>query len=203
MQNLLNTARRLFAESSWQQGGEACVRAISLAALDPWLREQAIQVALRAADSALEKDWRSAETLVHELTQVRAGTAVPASLRSRIAEKKREQAVQDAIAEARRLQASGDLPRAQKVVETNLASFAGDPSLQALQSGISAASARTGRTGTPGAGKSAAVGVSQDSRSSNSIANLGLRREPAFSKRLFGSTPTKPPFNLGSRNCEN
>lgn len=133
VQNLLNTARRLFAESSWQQGGEACVRAVSLAALDPWLREQAIQVALRAADSALEKDWRSAETLVHELTQARAGTAVPASLRSRIAEKKREQAIQDAIAEARRLQTSGDLPRAQKVVETNLASFGNDPSLQALQ----------------------------------------------------------------------
>ena len=97
VQNLLNTARQLFAESSWKRGGEACVRAVSLAALDPWLREQAIQVALRAADSALEKDWRSAETLVHELTQARAGTAVPASLRSRIAEKKREQAVQDAI----------------------------------------------------------------------------------------------------------
>jgi eukaryotic-like serine/threonine-protein kinase len=133
VQNLLNTARRFFAESSWQQGGEACVRAVTLAALDPWLREQAIQVALRAADLALEKDWRSAETLVHELTEARAGTAVPASLRARIAEKKREQAVQDAIAEARRLQTSGDLPRAQKVVETNLASFAGDPSLQALQ----------------------------------------------------------------------
>jgi tetratricopeptide (TPR) repeat protein len=133
VQNLLNTARRLFAESSWQQGGEACVRAISLAALDPWLREQAIQVALRAADSALEKDWRSAETLVHELTQVRAGTAVPASLRSRIAEKKREQAIQDAIAEARQLQTSGDLPRAQKVVETNLAAFGDDRGLQALQ----------------------------------------------------------------------
>lgn len=31
VQSLLNTARRLFGESSWEQGGEACVRAISLA----------------------------------------------------------------------------------------------------------------------------------------------------------------------------
>src|SRR4029077_8913029 len=125
VQNLLNTARRLFGESSWKQGGEACTRAISLAVLDPWVREQAIQVALRAADAALEKDWRSAETLVHELTAVKAGTAVPASLRSRIAAKKREQAIQDAASEARRLQTSGDLPGALEVVNQNLASFDG------------------------------------------------------------------------------
>ena len=59
------------------RGGEACVRAISLATLDPWLREQAIDVALRAADSAVEKDWRSAETLVHGLTEVRADLRFP------------------------------------------------------------------------------------------------------------------------------
>ena len=133
VQNLLHTARRLFGESSWKQGGEACVRAISLAALDPWLREQAIEVALRAADSALEKDWRSADTLVQDLTEVRAGTAVPASLRSRIAEKKREQEIQDAVSEVRGLQSSGNLPGALDLVGKHLASFADDPSLKALQ----------------------------------------------------------------------
>jgi serine/threonine-protein kinase len=134
VQNLLHTARQLFAENSWKQGGEACVRAISLAALDPWLREQAIEVALRAADAALEKDWRSAETLVQDLTEVRAGTAVPASLRSRIAEKKREQDIQDAVAEVRGLQSSGDLPGALAMVGKHLAAFADDPALKALQS---------------------------------------------------------------------
>ncbi len=133
VQNLLHTARQLFAENSWKQGGEACVRAISLAALDPWLREQAIEVALRAADAALEKDWRSAETLVQDLTEVRAGTAVPASLRSRIAEKKREQDIQDAVAEVRGLQSSGDLPGALAMVGKHLAAFADDPALKALQ----------------------------------------------------------------------
>ena len=133
VQELLNTARRLFGESAWKEGGEACVRAISLAALDPWLREQAIQVALRAADSALEKDWRSAETLVHELNEVKAGTAVPASLLSRIAGKKREQALQNAVSEARQLQASGNLPGAVQAVDKHLASFADDPSLKALR----------------------------------------------------------------------
>jgi serine/threonine-protein kinase len=133
VQNLLHTARRLFGESSWKQGGEACVRAISLAALDPWLREQAIEVALRAADSALEKDWRSADTLVQDLTEVRAGTAVPASLRSRIAEKKREQEIQDAISEVRGLQSSGNLPAALDLVGKHLAAFADGPALKALQ----------------------------------------------------------------------
>jgi TolA-binding protein len=134
LQNLLSQARRLFGESSWKQGGEACVRAISLAALDPWLREQAIQVALRAAESALEKDWRSAEALLHELTAVRAGTSVPASLRSRIGEKKREQTIQAATSEARRLQTSGDLSGALKMVDANLASLGDDPGLKMLQS---------------------------------------------------------------------
>ncbi|MGA8311177.1 MAG: hypothetical protein WB755_14180 [Terriglobales bacterium] len=133
VQNLLHTARRLFGESSWKQGGEACVRAISLAALDPWLREQAIEVALRAADSALEKDWRSADTLVQDLTEVRAGTAVPASLRSRIAEKKRGQEIQDAVSEVRGLQSSGNLSGALELVGKHLAAFADDPSLKALQ----------------------------------------------------------------------
>jgi eukaryotic-like serine/threonine-protein kinase len=134
VQNLLNQARRLFGESSWKLGGEACVRAITLAALDPWLREQAIQVALRAAESALEKDWRSAEALVLELVIVGAGNSVPASLRSRIGEKKREQTIQDATSEARRLQASGDLSGALKLVETNIASLGDHPGLKALQS---------------------------------------------------------------------
>jgi eukaryotic-like serine/threonine-protein kinase len=134
VQNLLNQARRLFGESSWKLGGEACVRAITLAALDPWLREQAIQVALRAAESALEKDWRSAEALVLELVFVGAGNSVPASLRSRIGERKREQTIQDATSEALRLQASGDLSGALKMVDTNIASFGDDPGLKALQS---------------------------------------------------------------------
>jgi serine/threonine protein kinase len=133
VQNLLHTARRFFGESSWKQGGEACIRAISLADLDPWLRAQAIEVALRAADSALEKDWRSAETLVQELAEVRR-TAVPASLRARIAKKKREQTIQDAVSEAHRRQTAGDLPGALEIVDKNLALFAGDPSLEALQS---------------------------------------------------------------------
>jgi hypothetical protein len=133
VQDLLQTARQLFGESSWKQGGEACVRAVSLAASDPWLREQAIQVALRAADSALEKDWRSAETLVQDLTEARAGTAVPASLRSRIADKKREQTIQEAVSEACLLQTSGDLPAALKLLDKHLASFADDPTLKALQ----------------------------------------------------------------------
>ncbi len=135
IQNLLNTARRLFGEQSWQRGGEACVRAISLATLDPWLREQAIDVALRAADSAVEKDWRSAETLVHGLTEVRAGTAVPASLRARIAGKKREQVIQAAISEVRGLQ-EGDLPGALDLVNKNLVSFPDDQGLKQLQSEI-------------------------------------------------------------------
>ena len=41
VRSLLQEARRLFSENSWKQGGEACVRAISLAKSDPWLREPA------------------------------------------------------------------------------------------------------------------------------------------------------------------
>ncbi len=133
VQNLLNDARRLFGESSWKPGGDACVRAISLASRDPWLREQAIGVALRAADAAAEKDWCAAEVLLKDLTEVRAGTAIPASLRSRIEGKRREQSVQDAVTGARQLQASGDLPGALKVVETSLAAFADDRTLKTLQ----------------------------------------------------------------------
>ena len=69
VQNLLNTARRLFSEQAWKEGGEACARAISLATVEPWLREQAIEVALRAAETALEVDWTSAETLADKLTR--------------------------------------------------------------------------------------------------------------------------------------
>ena len=132
VQNLLNAARKLFAEQSWKQGGEACVRAISLASLDPWLREQAIDVAVRAADSALEKDWQAAEAVVHGLTVVKAGSAVPASLRSRIAAKKQEQAVQEVVTEVRRLQAR-DLTGALNLVGKNLASFPKDADLKNLQ----------------------------------------------------------------------
>ena len=55
-------------------------------------------------------------------------------MRSRIAEKKREQAIQDAVYEARKFQASGDLPGALQSIKTSLAAFAADPTLHALQS---------------------------------------------------------------------
>ena len=110
VQSLLQEARRLFSENSWKQGGEACVRAISLAKSDPWLREQAIETMLRAAEACVDSDWQSAESLVNEFARVKGNNRVSAELRKRIADKKQEAAIGEATSEVRRLQASGDLP---------------------------------------------------------------------------------------------
>src|SRR5262249_27603556 len=95
-QTLLQEARRLFNESSWKQGGEACLRAISLARSDPWLHEQAVETILRAADSAVDSDWHSAESLVDELARAKGAGRVPALLRQRISDKKRKASI-DAV----------------------------------------------------------------------------------------------------------
>ena len=133
VQSLLQEARRLFSENSWKQGGEACVRAISLAKSDPWLREQAIETMLRAAEACVDSDWQSAESLVNELARVKGNNRVSAELRKRIADKKQEAAIGEATSEVRRLQASGDLPAALKTVETALVTFPDDPSLKTLR----------------------------------------------------------------------
>ena len=133
VQSLLQEARRLFSENLWKQGGEACVRAISLAKSDPWLREQAIETMLRAAEACVDSDWQSAESLVNELARVKGNNRVSAELRKRIADKKQEAAIGEATSEVRRLQASGDLPAALKTVETALVTFPDDPGLKTLR----------------------------------------------------------------------
>ena len=132
VQSLLQEARRLFSESSWKQGGEACVRAISLAKSDPWLHEQAIETMLRAADAAVDSDWHSAESLVDELDRVKGGNRGPQRSGSELLT--RNGKLQSAM---RRLKSAGfrhlEICKPLKTVETALVTFPDDPSLKTLR----------------------------------------------------------------------
>ena len=182
VQSLLNTARRLFGESSWKQGGEACVRAVSLAAripgcasrLSKWRCEPPIQpwrkMALRR-NSGAGADRRSGPEPRFRI------------LRSRIAEKKREQAIQDAVAEVRRLQSvwrfAGALEWSGKISLLSLTI----QRLKGLQAESSSCSVNRKNGRAPGTGEAAAAAKISRPFWSSSSENLGVRRRCAFWRR--------------------
>ncbi len=108
----LADAQKLLANQQWEEGASAIVRACRSAAQDQLIQERGASELLQACKSASERNWRAGEILLKQLSELQPGMAVPAELQTRIGELKKEESLQAAIREAKRLQAAGDLQAA-------------------------------------------------------------------------------------------
>jgi eukaryotic-like serine/threonine-protein kinase len=129
----LAEARTLFEKADWKPGTELLKQAFAAAGRAPQVRDQVLKTFLEAADAAVEKDWRTAETLLIDVKGLEETYAGGEELSARIAERRRQEAVDQCLGAARRRQAEGDLEEAMATVERGLASYVGDPQLQELQ----------------------------------------------------------------------
>lgn len=129
----LAQARTLFQKADWKPGSELLKQAFAAAGRAPQVRDQVLKTFLEAADRAVENDWRTAETLLIDAQSLEETSAGAEKLSWRIAERRRQEAVDLCLRAAKRAQEDGDLEEAIAAVEGGLASYVGDPQLEQLQ----------------------------------------------------------------------
>jgi serine/threonine-protein kinase len=132
----LAEAQKAFASANWKAGGDLLKKAFASATRVPALRDQVLDAFVQGGVSAVETDWRAAESLLHQLAELQSDTAPPSVLWSRIRERKREEFVSRCVAECQRLLSAGQLQEALREVDAGLASYSEVASLKELRGQI-------------------------------------------------------------------
>lgn len=129
----LAEAQRLFARMRWKEGGDLLKKAFASSTRAPIVREQILDTFVQAGVSAVESDWRAADALLQQLSELKSDYATPSVLRARIRERKREEFVNLCTTQAKRLLAAGDLQGALREVTSGLTSYPEDSTLKDLK----------------------------------------------------------------------
>lgn len=129
----LAEARTLFQKADWKPGSELLKQAFAAAGRAPQVRDQVLKTFLEAADRAVDNDWRTAETLLVDAQGLEETYAGTEKLSARIAERRRQEAVDACLRAAKRAQEQGDFEEAMAAAERGLAAYVGDPQLEQLQ----------------------------------------------------------------------
>jgi len=135
-QQALAESQTFLRKAEWKRGGDLLRKAFTAAERAPAVREQVLASLVDAAESALEKDWRASEALLQQLADLQPDQVPPADLQNRIARRKHQELVSQCCREAKRLQASGDLPAALREIERGLSSYPDESPLAELRAQI-------------------------------------------------------------------
>src|SRR5581483_10410034 len=98
------------------------------------VRTVLVNTLLEQARDLLSKDWEKAEPLLRETLEVEPGHAAAQSLMNQVGDRKREEFVSWCAAQARRLQADGDVNGALAVVDQGLSTYPRERVLEQLRS---------------------------------------------------------------------
>jgi serine/threonine-protein kinase len=124
----LSTARR------FEEAAENLRRALQLDPKNRGIREALVNALSEQARPLVEKgEWRTAEPLLQQASDLDTTHTVTRGLRTLIADNKRKDFVSQCLADARDLQASGDVPRALAKVESGLIQYPNEGRLAQLQ----------------------------------------------------------------------
>jgi serine/threonine-protein kinase len=148
---LAEGAATLCAEGHFEEAVTNLRRALELDAKNRGIREALVNALIGQAQPLLEVDWRAAEPLVQQASDLDAGHPGARSLRAAITDIKRKEFVSHCLAEARDLQAAGDVDGALSKVEGGLAAYPNEVRLAQLQTTLQNA-ARGARHGKERAG---------------------------------------------------
>ena len=130
---LYSDAQALHEEGRSQDATECLRRASELSPKDPLVRDALVQTLVEQGRGLLETDWRKAESLAQEAAALDGSHTEVRQLRSLLADSKRKDFVAQCLAEARELQAAGNLEAAIEKVEQGLALYPNEVRLAQLQ----------------------------------------------------------------------
>ncbi len=131
--NLLSEAVQLSEQAQYPQAREKLRVALNLNPQSGDLRDQVLDHLLKMARSAVEKDWRAAEEVLADAAALSPGLKSIKALAARIADRKREEAVEQCLSEIKTLQAAGDFRRALVKADNGHASYPDEARLRELR----------------------------------------------------------------------
>ena len=133
-QNLCAQAMTLCAEGRYGDATQSLRQALELDSRNQSIREALLNALVEQARLLMDQNWREAEPLIQQASDLDAAHPGPRSLRALIGDLKRKELVSQSLAEARDLQAAGDLEAALSKVEGCLAQYPNETRLTQLQS---------------------------------------------------------------------
>lgn len=126
---LLAEGQDLCAQKKAPEGIQLLRQAYELDENNPLARAVLANALVEQAHAMVESDWQEAEQLSKEALELNPSHPMSKTLRTLILDQKRESYVAECVSQARKLQASGDLPGALARVEEGLADYPRDPRL--------------------------------------------------------------------------
>jgi len=130
---LSNEAQTLCTEGHFEDAVAKLRRAIELDPKNRAIRESLVNALIGQAQPLLDSDWRAAEPLIQQATDLDPAHAGARSLRTLLVDIKRKEYVSHCLAEARDLQAAGDVEGALAKVDAGLALYPNETRLGQLQ----------------------------------------------------------------------
>ncbi len=133
---LATEAQTLSSEGHFEEAVASLKKALELDPKSKSIREALVNALIGQAQPLVDVDWRAAEPLMQQATDLDASHAGARSLRTLIADAKRKEFVSHCLAEARDLQAGGDADSALGKIESGLTTYPNELRLLQLQSTI-------------------------------------------------------------------
>jgi len=135
--SLMARGQEMLAQGQVEGGLEALRNAHRHDEANPVIRQVFLDILLQRAQGVLDQDWRAAEPLLQEALELDPNHALAKSLQTLAQDRKRQEFVDQIVAQARRTQAEGDVSGALTQVQQALTSYGRDPRLMQLQSTLS------------------------------------------------------------------
>jgi hypothetical protein len=144
-------SRAAEAQQMFQQGQELCEkrqfsdaievlrRACAMDEHNEAIRTFLLETLLDQARAVIDNDWRAAEALCQQALDLDPGHALAKGVRGMALDRKREEEVSQSVAEARRMQAAGNVHGALERIEQTLGSYPREPRLVQLHATLSKA----------------------------------------------------------------
>ena len=130
---LLALGQSLCAQQLYDEGVAQVRRARELAPKNPAIRGALLDMLVERARILIDTDLPAAEPLIQEALEIDPAHALAKSLRTRVLDHKRDQAVIRCFTQARQLRAAGELDKALAETEQCLAIYPLDPRLVQLR----------------------------------------------------------------------
>ncbi len=133
---LITESQELFAQRKSTEAIQLLREAYELDKNNALARAILANALVEQAHSLVETDWREAETLAKQALDLNPSHPTAKTIRSLILDRKKSSPVEEWVAQARKLQSSGDLFAALSRVEEGLDIYPNDPRLLRIQDAI-------------------------------------------------------------------
>jgi serine/threonine protein kinase len=138
-QRALTEGNDLFTRGDFEAGIAVLKKARELDQRNPAIRSALAARLIERARQMLESDWRAAGELVDQALELEPANAAAKSLRILLEDRRREEFVDQAVAQIRELQTAGNLAAALAQVEQSLSFFPSEQRLMRLKASLTGA----------------------------------------------------------------